>query len=186
MNITLPKSCFIFQELCTMTPKFSQTYFKIPRNQSVTEKQQSVVVTKHFKNNIKVLYKMYQPSFMIKKIRSKCAYFQLHSFLIKIDVKTLREVLRNIMYILEIITVLKIRAFIDFSLKPDKFTTKCCGHRHRLQNNQIVRNIILSYFLDIENLHKTLSWQFRAYLYSCDNFEVLGIGIEHCYHEYFP
>lgn len=87
------------------------------------------------KNNIKLLYKMYQPSFKIKKIRSKWAYFQLHSFLIKIDVKTLREVLRNIMYILEIITLLKIRAFIDFSLKSDKLTTKCCGHRHRLQNN---------------------------------------------------
>lgn len=87
------------------------------------------------KNNIKLLYKMYQPSFMIKKIRSKWAYFQLHSFLIKIDVKTLREVLRNIMYILEIITLLKIRAFIDFSLKSDKLTTNCCGHRHRLQNN---------------------------------------------------
>lgn len=87
------------------------------------------------KNNIKLLYKMYQPSFMIKKIRSKWAYFQLHSFLINIDVKTLREVLRNIMYILEIITLLKIRAFIDFSLKSDKLTTNCCGHRHRLQNN---------------------------------------------------
>lgn len=87
------------------------------------------------KNNIKLLYKMYQPSFMIKKIRSKWAYFYLHSFLIKIDIKTLREVLRNIMYILEIITLLKIRAFIDFSLKSDKLTTKFCGHRHCLQNN---------------------------------------------------
>lgn len=158
----------------------------IPKIQSVNEKQQSMEVITNIKNNIKRLYKMYQPSFMIKKIRSKWAYFQLHSFLIKIDVKTLREVLRNIMYILEIITLLKIRAFIDFSLKSDKLTTKCCGHRHRLQNNWIVRNIILSYFLDIENLHKTLSWQFRAYLSSRDYFEVLGIGIEHCYHEYFP